>query len=163
MSSTSGKTIVLGLGNILHSDDGAGPGAAERLKRDSRLPDDVIVIEGGTLGLELLPELWDCSFLLVLDAVDVGQAPGTLIRLSREELNKLACSGNIHQLGVADLLVALRLLAQRPPELLLLGIQPETLEWGTRLSPRIEAGLTPLIEAALAELHHRRQAPLIPV
>lgn len=88
MSSPSGKTIVLGLGNILHSDDGAGPRAAERLKDDSRLPDDVIVLEGGTLGLELLPELWDCSFLLVLDAVDVGQAPGTLIRLSGEQLNR---------------------------------------------------------------------------
>jgi hydrogenase maturation protease len=157
MTSPSGKTVVLGLGNILHSDDGAGPRAAERLKSDSRLPEGVTVIEGGTLGLELLPELWDCSYLLILDAVDTGQPPGVLVRLSGEQLNKLAGSGNVHQLGVADLLVALRLLAQQLPEVVLLGIQPETVDWGNKLSPVVEAGVPRLIAAVLAELHDRRQ------
>jgi hydrogenase maturation protease len=57
MTFAAGEIVVLGLGNLLHSDDGAGPRAAERLKNDSRLPEGVRVIEGGTLGLELLPEL----------------------------------------------------------------------------------------------------------
>ena len=100
------KYVVLGLGNILHSDDGVGPQAIERMRSDARVPEDVALIEGGTLGLELLPYIWDCSYLLVLDAVDIGQPPGTLVRMSSQELQTLPGKGSVHQLGVADLLVA---------------------------------------------------------
>ncbi|MGA8212118.1 MAG: HyaD/HybD family hydrogenase maturation endopeptidase [Candidatus Sulfotelmatobacter sp.] len=144
--------VVLGLGNTLHSDDGIGPQAIERLRSDPGMPEDVALIEGGTLGLELLTYIWDCSYLLVLDAVDVGQPPGTLIRMSSEELQTLPGQGSVHQLGVADLLVALRVLAQRRPTVVLLGVQPATTDWGTELSPAVEAVMGSLIEAAVAEL-----------
>ncbi|MGA7472585.1 MAG: hydrogenase maturation protease, partial [Candidatus Sulfotelmatobacter sp.] len=107
--------VVLGLGNTLHTDDGIGPQTIERLRSDPRVPEDVALIEGGTLGLELLTYIWDCSCLLVLDAVDVGQPPGTLVRMSSQELQTLPGKGSVHQLGVADLLVALRILANRTP------------------------------------------------
>ena len=144
--------VVLGLGNTLHSDDGIGPQAIEKLRSDPRVPEDVALIEGGTLGLELLTYIWDCSYLLVLDAVDVGQPPGTLVRMSSEELQTLPGKGSVHQLGVADLLVALRVLAQRQPTVVLLGVQPATTDWGTELSPAVEAVMGSLIEAAVAEL-----------
>jgi hydrogenase maturation protease len=147
--------VVLGLGNTLHSDDGIGAQAIERLRSDPRIPDDVALIEGGTLGLELLTYIWDCSYLLVLDAVDVGEAPGTLIRVSGEELQTLSGKGSVHQLGVADLLVALRVLANRTPEVVLLGVQPASVEWGTELSPAVAAVLPALADAAIAELCHR--------
>jgi hydrogenase maturation protease len=146
------KCIVLGLGNVLHSDDGVGPQAVERMRSDARVPEDVALIEGGTLGLELLPYVWDCSYLLVLDAVDVGQPPGTLVRMSSQELQSLPGKGNVHQLGVADLLVALRVLARQQPTVILLGVQPATTDWGTELSPAVEAAIGSLIEAAVAEL-----------
>jgi len=152
---TPATHIVLGLGNTLHSDDGIGPQAIERLRNDSRVPKDVTLIEGGTLGLELLTYIWDCSYLLVLDAVDVGQPPGTLVRMSSEELQTLPGKGSVHQLGVADLLVALRVLAHRTPEVVLLGVQPATTEWGTELSPAVAAALPALADAAVAELCHR--------
>jgi len=161
MTIASNKTVVLGLGNILHSDDGVGARAAERLKSDARLPDNITVIEGGTLGLELLPDLWDCSDLLVLDAVDVGATPGTVVRLSGEQLHTLSGSANVHQLGVDDLLVALRLARQLPP-VLLLGIQPESTDWGCTLSPTVEAAIPSLIETALAELYARRRVVVAP-
>jgi hydrogenase maturation protease len=144
--------VVLGLGNTLHSDDGIGPQAVERLRSDPRVPEDVALIEGGTLGLELLTYIWDCSYLLVLDAVDVGQPPGTLVRMASQELQTLTGKGSVHQLGVADLLVALRVLAQRQPTVVLLGVQPATTDWGTELSPAVEAVMGSLIEAAVAEL-----------
>src|ERR1022692_1292893 len=144
--------VVLGLGNTLHSDDGIGPQAIERLRSDPRVPEDVALIEGGTLGLELLTYIWDCSYLLVLDAVDVGQLPGTLVRMSSEELQTLPGKGSVHQLGVADLLVALRVLAQRQPTVVLLGVQPATPDWGTELSPAVEAVMGSLIDAAVVEL-----------
>lgn len=149
---TPATYVVLGLGNTLHSDDGIGPQAIERLRNDPRVPEDVALIEGGTLGLELLTYIWDCSYLLVLDAVDVGQPPGTLVRMASQELQTLTGKGSVHQLGVADLLVALRVLAQRQPTVVLLGVQPATTNWGTELSPAVEAVMGSLIAAAVAEL-----------
>jgi len=149
------KVVVLGLGNILHSDDGVGPQAIGRLRQDPRVLSDVSLIDGGTLGLELLTYVWDCSYLLVLDAVDVGQPPGTLVRMSGQELKALRGEGSVHQLGVADLLVALRVLAKRTPEVVLLGVQPASTEWGTELSPAVAAILPALADAAIAELDRR--------
>ena len=83
MEAGPGKTVVLGLGNVLHADDGAGAQAIKRLREDLRVPADVILVEGGTLGLELLSYVWDCSRLIVIDAVDVGEAPGTVVRMGR--------------------------------------------------------------------------------
>jgi hydrogenase maturation protease len=147
--------VVLGLGNTLHTDDGIGPQAIERLRSDARVPADVALIEGGTLGLELLTYIWDCSYLLVLDAVDVGQPPGTLVRMSSQEVQTLPGRGSVHQMGVADLLVALRVLASRTPEIVLLGVQPASTEWGTDLSPAVAAALPALTDAAIAELGRR--------
>jgi len=147
--------VVLGLGNTLQSDDGIGPQTIERLRSDPRVTEDVALIEGGTLGLELLTYIWDCSCLLVLDAVDVGQSPGTLVRMSSPELQTLPGKGSVHQLGVADLLVALRILANRTPEVVLLGVQPASTEWGTELSPAVAAVLPALADAAIAEVCHR--------
>ncbi len=153
-----GKYVVLGLGNTLHSDDGVGPRAIERLKTDVRVPGDVTLIEGGTLGLELLTYIWDCSYLLVLDAVDTGQPPGTLVRMSGEGLDALPSQGSVHQLGVADLLVALRALARQQPKVVLLGVQPATTAWGTELSPPVVAAMDHLIEATITELCNQAQA-----
>ena len=144
--------VVLGLGNTLHSDDGIGPQAIERLRNDARVPADVALIEGGTLGLELLTYIWDCSYLLVLDAVDVGQPPGTLVRMTSDEVQTLPGRGSVHQMGVADLLVALRVLASRTPEIVLLGVQPASTDWGTELSSAVAAVLPALTDAAIAEL-----------
>ena len=150
---TPTRCVVLGLGNTLHSDDGVGPQAIQRLRNDARVSEDTTtLIEGGTLGLELLTYIWDCSYLLVLDAVDIGQPPGTLVRLSSQELQTLPGKGSVHQLGVADLLVALRVLARRQPTVVLLGVQPATTDWGTELSPAVGAVMESLIEATVAEL-----------
>lgn len=155
------KYVVLGLGNTLHSDDGVGPRAIERLRNTPKVPQDVDLIEGGTLGLELLTYIWDCSYLLVLDAVDFGQTPGTLVRMSGEELQTLPGNGSVHQLGVADLLVALRVLARQQPTVVLLGVQPATTDWGTELSPPVAAAMDTLIEAAATELHNLVRTTLV--
>jgi len=146
------RTVVLGLGNVLHADDGAGAQVIQRLREDAGVPEKVSLIEGGTLGLELLPYIWDCTHLIVVDAVDVGQVPGTVVRMSGEELNSLPGNSSVHQLGVSDLLVALRVLARRQPEVVLLGVQPATTDWSTDLSPSVAAAIDSLVDAAIQEL-----------
>ncbi|HXY11542.1 MAG TPA: HyaD/HybD family hydrogenase maturation endopeptidase [Terriglobales bacterium] len=152
MAAESRKTVVLGLGNILHADDGAGPRVINRLRADSRVPQEVSLVEGGTLGLELLPYVWDCARLIVIDAIDVGEAPGTVVRLSGDELNSLPGCSSVHQLGVSDLLVALRVLAERQPRVVLLGVQPGSTDWSDELTPPVAATMNSLIEATIREL-----------
>jgi hydrogenase maturation protease len=146
------RTVVLGLGNVLHADDGAGAQVIKRLREDARVPGRVALIEGGTLGLELLPYVWDCTHLIVVDAVDVGRAPGTVVRMSGEELHSLPGNSSVHQLGVSDLLVALRVLGGKQPEVVLLGVQPANTDWSTDLSPSVAAAIELLVEAAIQEL-----------
>jgi hydrogenase maturation protease len=146
------KTVVLGLGNILHGDDGVGAQVISRLHADPRVPTDVPLVEGGTLGLELLPYVWDCTRLIVIDAIDVGEPPGTLVRMSGEELRSLPGNSNVHQLGVADLLVALRLLAERQPHIVILGVQPRSTDWCSELSCLVAATIDSLVEATIREL-----------
>lgn len=144
--------VVLGLGNVLHSDDAVGARALQQLRADRRVPSNIAFVDGGTLGLELLAHIWDASHVLVLDAIDVGETPGTIIRLAGDKLHCLTGSCSVHQLGLADMLAALRALARKPPEVVVLGVQPATTEWGTDLSGPVEAALKPLVEAAVVEL-----------
>lgn len=163
MSAESAKTVVLGLGNILHGDDGAGAQTIGRLRSDPRVPADVSLVEGGTLGLELLPYVWDCARLIVIDAVDVGEPPGTVVRMFGEELNSLPGNSSVHQLGVSDLLVALRVLAERQPEVVLLGVQPGSTNWSCDLSPAVAATFDYLVEATIRELQPRADPNIVDV
>lgn len=146
------RTLVLALGNPIRSDDGVGIVALRCLEEDPRVPGTVELVEGGTKGLELVSYVSGMSRLLVLDAVDAGAAAGTIVRLRGTELCSLPGNGNVHDLALADILNALRLLGQEPREAVLLGIQPGTTELGTSLSKSVESSLPLLVEAAIAQL-----------
>lgn len=146
------RVVVLGLGNLIHSDDGVGVHAARLLMQDHRVPDGVEVIEGGTAGLDLLAAIEDATHVLALDAVNTGTVAGTVTRFDLSELEPLPGSPSVHQLGFADLLEALRWLDKADKQMVLLGVQPEETGWGAALSPSVSAALPQLIQAALVEL-----------
>jgi hydrogenase maturation protease len=146
------NVTVLGLGNPIRQDDGIGIHAIRKLAGDTRLPKNVQVIDGGTLGLDLLPRLRGVSHLLALDAVDTGAPPGALSKFIGAELLHLPISKSVHLLGFADLLGALAVLEDVPLSVTLLGIQPESTDWGIALSPIVERALSDLIDAALGQI-----------
>jgi hydrogenase maturation protease len=150
--SNSTGIVVLGLGNLMRTDDAAGMHALSRLAGDIRLPAGVRLVEGGTLGLELLYRVENASLLLVLDAVDANERPGTLMLFEGKEVEALPRGRSIHLLGLADLLSALRLTGRAPFEVILLGIQPESTGWGTELTPAVDAAVARLIEIALEKI-----------
>jgi hydrogenase maturation protease len=152
MQPNPAKTVVIGVGNTIHSDDGVGVRALKRLEDDPRVPAGVALIDGGTHGIELLTYLYDCSRLLLLDAVDVGEQVGTLVRIAGDQLRGLPCAASVHQLGLADLLATLPLVSDTTREIVLLGVQPASTDWGTELSPAVETALGPLVEAAVEQL-----------
>ena len=147
------KTVVLALGNLIRSDDSVALHALALLEQDPRVPGHVSFVEGGTKGLELVPYISEAAYLLVLDAVDVGASPGTIYRITAKELRTLPGSSNVHELALADILNALRLMGQEPGETVLLGVQPSTTELGITLSEPAERAVPALVRAAIAELH----------
>jgi hydrogenase maturation protease len=145
--------LVLGLGNILLSDEGIGVWVAESLRREFEFPPDVAVLEGGTLGLDLLPRLDGVERLLLIDAVRLGRAPGDVVRLEGDEVPAvLDVKVSPHQVGVQDLLAAARLMGSEPPHVVLWGMQPERLDPGTGFSARVKDALPRIETAVLGEL-----------
>ncbi len=143
---------VLALGNLMRTDDAVGMLAARRLSEEIRLPREIDIIEGGTLGLDLLHAVYGISHLLVLDAVDTGAAPGTLLRFEGQDLADLPTSKSVHLLGLSDLMNVLKLMEAPSPTVVLLGVQPESTDWGTALTPSVEAAQSRLVETALAQI-----------
>ena len=146
------RIALLGLGNLMRTDDAVGMLTLQTLAGSNLLPPEVRVIEGGTLGLDLLDSLNGISHLLVLDAVDTGIAPGTLLRFEGQQVDDLPVSKSVHLLGLSDLMGALRLIDAAPEKVVLLGVQPASTDWGTVLTPEVEPARHALLQAALEQL-----------
>ncbi|HTG80691.1 MAG TPA: HyaD/HybD family hydrogenase maturation endopeptidase [Geobacteraceae bacterium] len=145
--------LVLGIGNLIMSDDGIGVRVVQLLAERYRFPAGVTVLDGGTLGLDLLPKLEGVTRLLVVDAVDVGKPPGTLVRLSGDEVPVvLETKVSPHQMGLKDLLAVAMLQGFAPCEMVLWGVQPALIEPGLELSPVVAPQLEPLLRHVVAEL-----------
>jgi len=146
------RIAVLGLGNLMRTDDAAGMLAVAALRAQKRLPAGVEVIEGGTLGLDLLHPLEGVTHLLAIDAVDAGVAPGTMLHFSNHEIANLPISKSVHLLGFADLLGAMRLTGGEPEHVVVLGVQPEVITWGTELTDKVAAAIPRLLGAAVEQV-----------
>ncbi len=147
------RTLVLGLGNILLHDEGLGVWVTESLGRRFAFPPDVTVLEGGTLGLDLLPRLDGVEQLLVIDAVKLMAAPGEIVRLEGDAVPAaLAIKISPHQVALQDLLAGARLLGSDPPHVVLWGMEPERLDPGTGFSASVSDALPRLQAAVLDEL-----------
>ena len=143
----SSGLCILGLGNVLCGDDGLGVVAIEGIRKRYRFGPEVAVLDGGTLGLALLTYVADASALILVDAVDGEGGPGALVELDGESVSLAAAERlSVHQVGVVDLLDALRLTGRYPPSLHLLGIVPGDIGLGVGLTPAVEARLPELME-----------------
>jgi hydrogenase maturation protease len=153
-------TLVLGLGNVLCGDDGVGIFALEELRRRHAWPADVALVDGGTLGLALLPMLESARSVWILDAVMADAPAGSLVSLEGESVEPaLRDRLSPHQIGVADLLDALHWRDTWPERLRVLGVVPESLDLRIGLSSPVAAGLGRLVEAATVELVEAGFAP----
>lgn len=147
------SVLVLGIGNTIMSDDGAGPRVVQRLRDEYRFPSGVSLLEGGTLGLDLLPWLEGISRLLIVDALETGKLPGTIVRLSGDEIpSAFRTRLSPHQVGLQDLLAVAAFQGFNPEEMVLWGIQPASIEPGTELTEAVATQVDMLVENVLAEL-----------
>jgi hydrogenase maturation protease len=147
------SVLVLGIGNLVMGDDGVGVMVAQKLQQRYRFPDNVEIMDGGTLGLDLLPKLENISHLILIDAVETGNKAGTCVRLYGNELPiALETKLSPHQMGLKDLLAVSELMGHSPQEMVLIGVQPGSIEMEIGLTPEVEAQVDTLVTNVLIEL-----------
>jgi hydrogenase maturation protease len=145
--------LVLGLGNVLLGDDGLGAAALARLERDYVIPSGVRLEDGGTLGLSLLGLIAESERVILVDAIRTDAAGGTLARFEGTDvIDAVRDRLSPHQVGVADLLDAARLIDCYPSAVTLLGLVPEVIELALERSHAVDAALQKLVEAIVHEV-----------
>ena len=155
-TATKAKTVVLGLGNLLLRDEGVGIHAIRGL-RERELPPDVELVDGGTAALDLLAFLQRAERVIVLDAVRRGDEPGTVyrFRLEPKALQAGSVPLSLHELSLPEALGVAQKMGIHP-EVIVLGVEPQTIEPGLELSPQVRAALPRLLDAVCEELRRSR-------
>lgn len=150
-----GAFLVLGLGNVLLSDDGVGVHVVRELDED----DAIDCRDGGTLGLTLLPEIETAQGLIVVDAARFGGAPGDVRVFEAGDFDARLAGWHdtVHELSLSDLMDAARLTGGLPAHRALVGVQPESTEWGMTTTPAVTAAV-PLARQKVADLIERWRA-----
>jgi len=145
--------LVLGLGNVLCTDDGAGVVALHRLRRAWHMAEGVVTVDGGTLGLALLPMIERAERVLMIDAVRGDGPPGSPVRITGDEVSPAVYERlSPHQIGVADLLSGAAMLGRYPSEVVIVGVVPASVDLGFERTPAVEASLPDLVTRVVAEL-----------
>ena len=148
------EVLVIGIGNVLWADEGFGVRAVEALHDAFAFPDGVVLMDGGTQGLNLLEDVACSRRVLVFDAVDYRRAPGTLEVLRDDAVPAWGRAKlSPHQTGFNDVLAHAALQGRGPERITVIGVQPEVLDdFGGSLRPSVRARLPEAVALAVREL-----------
>jgi hydrogenase maturation protease len=148
------RILILGVGNILFTDEGFGVRVAEELEQKYEFSDNVTVLDGGTLGLKLMGPIMESDYLIIVDIVLNDGRAGEIFRLLGEDLNK-ACAfkNSLHQTDLLDTLAQCSIIGNVPDDVVLFGIEPVNYkDMSAALSPELEARLPEMEALVLAEV-----------
>jgi hydrogenase maturation protease len=154
MGSAPYRITILGVGNILLSDEGVGVRVVERLHARYDFPDHVGLVDGGVLGTRLMGLVSETDILIVVDAVKNGRPPGTLYRLEGDEVpRRVLAKQSMHQTDLPEVL-ALCAIIGKTPHPIVIGVEPQDIEtMAVELTPAIAAKVDELVAMVLSELH----------
>lgn len=141
---------IIGVGNILMQDEGVGPKVVEILKTQYKFNPNIEIIDGGTLGLDLLPYIEKYRKLIIIDAVEFYKEPGYISVLRSDEIpTYLKTKLSVHHVGIQDLLEVARFMDIMPEEVIVIGIQPEIIDIGLDLSYKLKSKINKIIDEVL--------------
>ena len=153
MEDTKIKTIIVGVGNILLKDEGIGIHIAHAIQQ-TNVPDNLNVIDGGT-SPDLPYYVKGCDKLIIIDAVRGGGKPGTIYRFHPYDVNMESLeTASVHDLGLEQNLKMMKLMGNEPREVVVIGIEPKEIDWGTELSPELKEKIPEIIKTVLDEIKH---------
>lgn len=151
-----GRRMVLGVGNLLLKDEGFGVHVAQRMEKERaklRIPAGVEIIDGGTLGLDLLHMIEGVDKLIVIDIVNAGQPPGTTFRFRPQDIDAISTRKiSFHQVTLFDVFRMADTRGKAPREAVIIAVQPKEVGWGMELSPQLEKKIPDIIKLVLKEL-----------
>jgi len=153
---------VLGLGNVLMSDDGFGPYVARVLEAFYEFPANVEVIDVGTPGLDLTPYLLNTEAVIFIDTVSSDGAPGDMRVYDRAEILRYPPQARTgpHDPALKEALLTVDAAGAGPKIVKLIGVIPEWIATGVTLSPSVSAAVTPVVRAVIDELDRLGAAPI---
>jgi hydrogenase maturation protease len=145
--------LLVGVGNILMGDDGIGVRIVHEIERRFSLPEGVEVLDGGTSGLELLSYFSDREQVIIVDAVESGLPPGTVVKVEGEDVPaRFVTKISPHQLGISDVLAAARISGKLPQKMVLFGMEPKRVELRLDLSEEVGRNFEKLVDTVRNEL-----------
>lgn len=144
------NTLILGLGNVLMTDEAVGPLVVRRLGAEAEADGPLRFIDGGTLSFSLAVPIEACERLIVVDAAAMGEWPGTVRVFEGETMDRQLRlpARSVHEVSLADLMDMVRLTDRLPRRRALVGIEPAVIDWGDGLTPTVEAA----VPVAMAEV-----------
>jgi hydrogenase maturation protease len=153
MDSQAMRIVVLGVGNILLSDEGIGVHAVNRLVELYDLPEEVEVIDGGTSGMDCLDQVSEADHLIIADCMRSKKEPGTITRLTGDQIPAFFKTRiSPHQVGLSDMLGALNFHGLMPRNIVLFGVEPLSFDLSMEPTPTVGARLPELVELLAGEL-----------
>jgi hydrogenase maturation protease len=146
------KVLVLGVGNVILSDEGVGVHVVRRLQSEN-IPENVELLDAGTWGLDLLDGIEEVARLIIVDCVKGGGEPGAIYKFEPDSVDIIPKQYKIsfHDLGIYDFLRLAKMLGDLPPTIIY-GMEPKNIDWGENLSPAIEVKLDKLKDFVLEEI-----------
>ena len=152
----SASILVLGVGNLLLSDEGLGVHAVRALLDDPRLPNEVTVVDGGTLGPRLLDFVLGCDRLVLIDVAKFGARPGTVVRLEGNQVRKcLRDKQSAHDWGILEVLAQAELVGHQPETVIVAAEPLDISTFSTDLTPPLAAALPAIVATVLREIGGR--------
>jgi hydrogenase maturation protease len=150
---TAKRVTILGVGNILLSDEGVGIRVVEKLDRHYEFPENVEVLDGGVLGVHLMGLISAADHLIVVDAVRNNQPPGSLYRMAGDQIPKrILAKNSLHQVDLLETLTLVEAIGPSP-ETVVVGIEPVDIQtMSLDLTPLVASKLDDLVAMVLAEL-----------
>jgi hydrogenase maturation protease len=145
--------MILGVGCILYTDEGFGIRVVEKLMDEYEFPDNVSLVDGGVLGLNLLGVISEADFLIVVDAIRNKEAPGSLYRLEGNEIpERVRAKNSLHQVDFLEALTMCQAL-DKVPETVIVGVEPEDIDTlSIEMTSNIMEKVDPMIDMVLAEM-----------
>ncbi len=144
------KVLLLGIGNTLLTDEGVGIHVLQALAAGAPLPEQVELLDGGTLSFTLAGPIQDADALIVVDAARIGQAAGGWRLLQGEEMDTFLLGNrksSVHEVGLTDLRSIAILSGHWPKQRAMFAIEPQTIDWGEQLSPDVAAAVPQVAQA----------------
>lgn len=145
------KTLILGIGNTLLTDEGVGIVAMRELEARFGPREDMEFLDGGTLSFTLAVPISECDALLVIDAAELGAAPGSVRSFEGAEMDRFLGANrksSVHEVGLRDLMFISQLSGRWPERRALIGVQPAIVDWGESLTPEVAAAMPEICSLA---------------